>query len=88
MLKVPKYLNTIDFTMVLRISTCKVYAKNIQMHLNTSPTCFEGPRGSKIGFRDTGPDKIGFRCTVRNLASGADLEYVIGKPVEDSVVGR
>ena len=29
--------------------------KTPQMHSNTSPTYFEGPRGQKIGFRDPGP---------------------------------
>jgi len=35
---------------------CKFDAKTAQMHLNTSPTGFGGPRGRKIGFRDPGPE--------------------------------
>ena len=30
--------------------------KTPQMQLNTSPTCFEGPRGREIWFRDPGPE--------------------------------
>ena len=30
--------------------------KTSQMHSNTFLTCFEGPQGQKIGFRDLGPE--------------------------------
>jgi len=30
--------------------------KTSQMHSSTSPTCFEGPRGRQIRFRDPGPE--------------------------------
>ena len=43
-------------TIVLAITRYKFYANN--MHSNTSPTCFEGPRGRKIGFRDLGQENI------------------------------
>jgi len=33
------------------------HQKTPQMNLNTSPTCFEGPGGRKIGFRDPGHEK-------------------------------
>jgi len=34
------------------------------MHLNMSPTCFEGPRGRKIEFRDPGPGRTISACRI------------------------
>ena len=48
-------LHLIDCTMVLFIPGTNSLQKTPQMHLNTSPTCFEGPRALKIRFRDPGP---------------------------------
>jgi len=42
-------------------------AKHAQMHLNMSPTCFEGPGAGKWGLRIRGR-KIWFRAPARNLA--------------------
>ena len=42
--------------MILPISICKFDAKTPPMHLNTSPTCFEGSRGRRTEFRDPGPE--------------------------------
>jgi len=53
--QIPKCLDLIDCTVVLTICTCKFDATTTpQMHLNTPPACFEGPRGQKIRFRDPG----------------------------------
>jgi len=42
------------------VLTCVVASqgrgKTTQMYLNTSPNCFEGPRGWKILFRGPGPE--------------------------------
>jgi len=62
MLKIPKCSDSIDSTKALTIFTCRFDAKTSQMHLNTSPTCFEGTRGRKIRFRDPGT-KIWFGGT-------------------------
>ena len=37
----------------------KFDTRNTQMHVNTSPTCFEGTRVRKMGFRDPGCAKQG-----------------------------
>jgi len=54
--KIPKCLDLCDCTMALPICTSKFVAKTPQMLFNTAPTCFEGPRGRKIGFRVPGPE--------------------------------
>jgi len=59
-LKNPKCLDLIDCTMVLLISACKINATITTDAFKRVPTCFEGPRGRKIGFTDPGPDRIKF----------------------------
>jgi len=55
--------------MLSTVSKCKMGAQISQMHLNTSTTCFEGPRGRKIGLSDPAR-KIRFGGSIGNLARG------------------
>jgi len=55
--KIQKCSDLIHCPMVLPISICKFDVKNTpQMYSNTSPTCFEGPRGRKMKFRGPGEE--------------------------------
>jgi len=54
--KIPKCLDLIDWTMVLPMPTWNFNAKNIPDASKHVPTCFEGPWGRKIGFRAPGPE--------------------------------
>ena len=54
--------------------------KTHQIHSsNMSPTCFERPRGPKIGFRDLGLE-IGFKGSAQNLALSLFGALVLARP--------
>ena len=51
-MNIPKRLDFIGYTMELPFPHANSMQKRPRVYLNTSPTCFEGTRGRKIGLEN------------------------------------
>ena len=68
----------VDGKLFYPFSLANSFQKTPQMHLSTSPLCFEGTRGREIWFRDPGPEHDGL-----NHVLGA-MFYVSARPSTNS----